>query len=42
VAGVPVKLIGELTPPERGFVLVDGGSPRPLPDFVSDEVARVL
>ena len=41
-AGVPVRLVGELTPPERGFVLVEGGSPRPLPDFVSDEVARAL
>ena len=41
-AGIPVKLIGEVTPPERGFVLVEGGKPRPLPDFVSDEVTRVL
>jgi hydrogenase maturation factor len=41
-AGLPIKLIGEVTPPERGFVLVEGGKPRPLPDFVSDEVTRVL
>jgi hydrogenase maturation factor len=41
-AGIPIKLIGEVTPPERGFVLVAGGRPRPLPDFVSDEVTRVL
>ena len=41
-SGVQVKPVGELTPPDRGFVLVEDGTPRPLPDFVSDEVARAL
>jgi hydrogenase maturation factor len=41
-AGLPVKLIGEVTAPERGFVLVQGGKPGPLPDFVSDEVTKAL
>jgi hydrogenase maturation factor len=41
-SGIPVRLIGEITSPEVGFVLVEGGHPRPLPDFASDEVTRVL
>jgi hydrogenase maturation factor len=41
-ADIPVALIGEIASAERGFVLVERGVPRPLPEFASDEVARVL
>jgi hydrogenase maturation factor len=41
-AGIPVRLIGEVTTAERGFALVERGKPRRLPNFGSDEVTRVL
>ncbi|HEU0115149.1 MAG TPA: AIR synthase-related protein [Thermomicrobiales bacterium] len=42
VAGVPATDIGEVVPAEVGFILTEGGAPRPLPQFETDEANRAL
>ncbi len=41
-AGVPVSRIGEVTPPEEGFVVHTALGEREMPDFPIDELARFL
>ena len=41
-AGIPVTRIGEVTPPEDGFVMVTAKGEREMPDFPIDELARFL
>jgi hydrogenase maturation factor len=41
-AGIPARIIGEVTAPEAGLRLVRETGEEPLPRFVRDEVARLL
>jgi len=40
--GIAGKIIGLVTPPEAGVLLVDAGRELPLPRFARDEVARLF
>jgi hydrogenase maturation factor len=40
--GVPAAVIGAVTPPDEGLMLVRGGVATPLPAFARDELARYL
>jgi hydrogenase maturation factor len=41
-AGIPTTEIGEVVPPDVGFILTERGGVRPLPEFEIDEVSRAL
>ena len=41
-AGIPVARIGEVTPPEGGFVVCTATGEREMPDFPIDELARFI
>jgi hydrogenase expression/formation protein HypE len=41
-AGIPVSVIGRLTDDPEEASMISGGVKRPLPEFVVDEVARLL
>jgi hydrogenase maturation factor len=41
-AGVPFAWIGKLTPPQAGMRLRTGATETDLPEFIVDEVARIL
>ncbi len=41
-ACIPVTRIGEITPPEDGFVMITPEGEREMPDFPIDELARFL
>ena len=41
-AGIPVARIGEVTPPEDGFVMRTATGEREMPNFAIDELARFL
>ena len=41
-AGIPVTRIGQVTPPEDGFVMVTSEGEQKMPDFPIDELARFL
>ena len=40
--GIPVARIGEVIPPEEGFVMCTAAGERGMPDFATDELARLL
>jgi hydrogenase expression/formation protein HypE len=40
--GIDAHFIGQVVPPERGRVLVDGSKESPLPRFERDEITRTL
>jgi hydrogenase maturation factor len=40
--GIAGRIIGTVTPPERGLLLFDAGRDAPLPRFARDEVARLF
>jgi hydrogenase maturation factor len=41
-AGIPISVVGRLTEDPAEASLVAGGERRPLPEFATDEVARIL
>ncbi len=40
--GITGRIIGKVTPPETGLILLGAGGEAPLPRFARDEVARLL
>ena len=41
-ADIPVSEIGEVTPPQDGFVMITSQGEREMPEFPIDELARFL
>ncbi|MBN1220004.1 MAG: AIR synthase family protein [Anaerolineae bacterium] len=41
-SNIAARVIGRVTPPEQGRLLIDGDRPHPLPGFARDEITRLF